>query len=93
MATDARKANFKTHTREATRQLWNALQNLKGLQAEWTAQDYGNTLGTDEANPDGSGSEHVGLAPAAFGAVLFATTDAIDALMDAGHATNVTNIL
>lgn len=93
MATDTRKKDFKTKAREAARRLWGAYQELKGLQDEWNAQDYGNTLGTDVANPDGSGSEHVGLAPAAFGAVVFDTANAIDAVMDSGHATNITNIL
>lgn len=87
MATEARKSDYKSETRDAARRLWDAYNDLLGLQAEWTAQDYGASLGTDD---DG---EHTGIPPATFGSVVFDTANAIKALMDGGHATNVTNIL
>lgn len=73
--------------RQKAIQLWNAYQDLKAMQDEWNAQDYGNTLTID---PDGNNAD---IAPADVGAVVFATADAIKVVMDAGHATNVTKLL
>ena len=68
-------------------QLWDAVQALKGLQAEWNAQDFGSTLVIDI---DGNNSD---VTVAQVGAVVFATTDAIDTLLLGGHATNLTALL
>lgn len=81
-----RKSDYITIARENTRQLWDAVNELKALQLEWQALDYGTTL------PDGEG-ENTGYASAAVGAVVFATTDAILALFAGGHATNLANLL
>ena len=56
------------------------------MQTEWNAQDYGANL------EDGTG-ENTGIAAADVGSVVFATMDAVKVLMDAGHATNLTNLL
>ena len=87
MATDARQSDYVTYVRQAARNLWEAHNDLKALQAEWNAQDYGNTLVI------GAEGENAGLTPAQIGAVAFATTDAIEVVMLAGNATNITNIL
>jgi hypothetical protein len=88
MATDARKSDFISEAREAARDLWNAQQKFIGLQAEWNGQDYGNTITAE----DFSGSNE-GLTTANIGAVVFDTANAVQAVMAAGHATNVTNLL
>ncbi len=73
--------------RQKAIQLWNAYQDLKSMQDEWNAQDYGNTLTID---PSGNNAD---ILPADVGAVVFATADAINVVMNAGHATNVTKLL
>lgn len=73
--------------RQQAIQLWNAYQSLKSMQDEWNAQDYGNTLVID---PGGNNAD---ITPADVGAVVFATADAINTVMNAGHATNVTKLL
>ena len=73
--------------RQKAIQLWNAYQDLKSMQDEWNAQDYGNTLTID---PGGNNAD---ILPADVGAVVFATADAINVVMNAGHATNVTKLL
>jgi hypothetical protein len=82
----SRHTDYVTEVRKNTKALWNSLQALKGLQAEWTAQDYGSTM-TDPI------PGHEGYTNVMVGAVLFATTDAIDDLLNTGHATNVTALL
>lgn len=73
--------------RQKAIQLWNAYQDLRSMQDEWNAQDYGNTLAID---PGGNNAD---ITPSDVGAVVFATADAIKVVMDAGHATNVTKLL
>lgn len=73
--------------RQKAIQLWNAYQDLKAMQDEWNAQDYGNTLTID---PSGNNAD---ITAADVGAVVFATADAINVVMNAGHATNVTKLL
>lgn len=78
----SRKEEFVADARRHARNLWEAVNALKGLQKEWNALDYGNVLG------DASG------APAAdVGAVVFATTDAVEGLLASGHATNLCKLL
>lgn len=86
MATAKREQDFITLTRQETRAFWDAYNALRVRQAEWQAQDYGNTL-------DAGTGENEGIVAADVGAVIFATMDAVKAVMDAGHATNVTNLL
>lgn len=73
--------------RQNTIQLWQAYQAIRSLKDEWNAQDYGNTL---EIDPGGNNAD---ILPADVGAVVFATADAINGVMNAGHATNVTKLL
>jgi hypothetical protein len=81
-----RDQNYITEVRQNAKKFWDAVNALKGLQPEWQALDYGNTLA------DGEG-DNLGYNRAQVGAVVFATTDAILALLASGHATNVANLL
>jgi hypothetical protein len=84
----ARDEEFTMITRQAAAQLWEAWLTLKGLQNEWNAQDYGNTLDLDVGGVNGH------LSPSQVGAVIFDTANAIDtSVMQVGHSTNVTNLL
>lgn len=81
-----RGQDYITIARQYNKQIWDALNALEGLQPEWQALDYGSTL------PDGEG-ENAGITGAEVGSVVFATTDAIRALLDTGHATNMAKLL
>jgi hypothetical protein len=82
----AREQTFVSEVRELNRQIWEAQMRLRGLQTEWNALDYSNTL------DDGEG-ENAGITRAMIGAVLFDTSNAIQAVLDAGHATNMAKLL
>lgn len=78
--------DYYTRVRMANQQVWEGLNDLKALQREWNASDYGTTL------PAGEGP-HAGLVRADLGSVVFATADAISTLLDSGHATNMAKLL
>lgn len=77
-----RRDEFVTDVRRHVRAIWDNLNALEALQIEWTALDYGNTLGTIE-----------GLTAAEVGPCVHATPDAIRALLATGHATNLAKLL
>lgn len=81
-----RGSDFISEARQHAKALWDALNSLESMQHEWSALDYGSTL------ENGIG-DNEGYTASAVGSVLFATTDAIRALMNSGHATNVANLL
>ena len=81
-----RDQDFYTDARTNARDLWNAINNLKALQREWNARDFGNTL------PIGAG-ENDGLIAADVGAVVFDSADALIVVLDSGHATNIAKLL
>ena len=81
-----RHQDYISAVRAANRQIWDGVNELKALQREWQALDYGTTL------PDGEGANE-GYTKSEIGAVAFATTDALSALLDGGHATNMANAL
>ena len=81
-----RDQDFITEARQNARKLWDAVNALKALQAEYNALDYGSTL------KDGVG-ENEGYTKSEVGAVVFATTDAIFNLLISGHATNIATLL
>ena len=83
-----RQADYVTEVRIATRKLWSALNELKALQREWTALDYMNTLSEDAFQ-----GENAGLDASAIAAIVFTTTDALLALLDTGHGTNLARVL
>jgi hypothetical protein len=77
-----RKEEFVADARRYARAIWDNLNALQALQAEWNALDYGNTLGT-----------HEGLVPTDVGSVVFDTATALRATLAAGHATNLAKLL
>lgn len=85
-AEEARESDFITNARAAARKVWDGARELKALQPEWNAQDYGNTLGTGVGANEGITKEQVGAA-------VFATADALTTLFADGHATNLTDLL
>ena len=82
----SRQADYISEARAANRQVWDGINALKALQREYNALDYGNTL------PHGSG-ENEGISKAEVGAVIFDTANALVALLDTGHATNMAKLL
>lgn len=84
--TPSRQQDYLTMARQHTAALLEAYLALKAMQTEWNAQAIGD-------NPfDGVGANE-GYTSAQAGAVVFDTMSAIDTLMAAGHATNLTNLL
>jgi hypothetical protein len=82
----ARESDFITEARQHAKAILNAYNALKGLQIEWNALDYANTL------DDGAGANE-GITKAEVGSVVFDTTDAITVLLAAGHSTNLHKLL
>ena len=80
------QSDYITEARAANRKVWDGINALKSLQREYNALDYGNTL------PDGAG-ENAGISKAEVGAVIFDTANALVALLDTGHATNMAKLL
>lgn len=84
--TTARDSEFYDKVRQSNRALWNAINDLQELQRQWNALDYSNTL------TDGVGTNE-GLTKTEVGAVVFDTANAMKAVLDAGHATNIAKLL
>lgn len=82
----SRQSDYITLVREANRNLWNSINTLVALQREWNAMDYGNTL------PEGVG-DNAGLTDTEIGAVVFDTANAMVAVLNNGHATNMAKLL
>lgn len=83
-----RQQNYITEARLAAKQIWDGLNTLKGLQREWAALDYGTTLAAGAV-----GGTNEGILAADVGAVVNTTANAVSALFDTGHATNIAKIL
>lgn len=82
----ARDDQYIHEVRQATRSLWEALNNLKAAQREHTALDYGTTLDVSSVEADG-------ITKAEVTAVVFTTADAIEGLLNQGHGTNLAKLL
>jgi len=82
----AREQDYYTLARQANTAIWDALNDLVALQREWNAMDFGNTL------EPGAGAND-GLTKTEIGAVVFDTTNAMLAVLAAGHATNMARLL
>ena len=82
----AREQDFITLARQHNKAIWDAINELVGLQREWNALDYGNTL------EPGAGAND-GLTKTEIGAVVFDTTNATLAVLASGHATNMAKLL
>jgi hypothetical protein len=83
---ESRNSEYYDKARQANKQLWEAINNLTELQRQWNALDYGNTL------TDGVGTNE-GLTKAEIGAVVFDTANAMQAVLNAGHGTNMAKLL
>lgn len=86
MASSTRPQDYYTLVREANRKVWEGVKELLGLQAEWNAGDYLNNL------PPGSGAND-GITSTELGAVVFDTADALETLLQGGHAANMQKLL
>lgn len=82
----AREQDYYTVARQQNKAIWDAVNALIGLQREWNALDYGNTL-----DPGVGANE--GLTKTEIGAVVFDTTNAFVGVLSAGHATNMAKLL
>lgn len=84
----ASKANaYMTAVRVQTTNLLTVLNQLHLLRQEWDALDYISTYDDAELSGDNEGKTKAQLA-----AVLGTSLDALDALLAAGHATNLFNL-
>jgi len=81
-----RQQDFYTLARNHSKAIWDGINALVALQREWQALDYGNTL------EPGAGAND-GLTKTEIGAVVFDTTNAMVAVLAAGHATNMARLL
>ncbi len=82
----SRESDYITEVRQANRQLWDAINQLVTLQREWNALDYSTTLNEFVG-------ENENLAAADVGAVVFDSANAMVAVLNAGHATNMAKLL
>ena len=85
-----RQQQFITEVRELNRQVWDGIAKLKAKQREWNALDYGNTL---EDGMNNGAITNAGVTRTEVGSVLFDTVNAMEAVLDAGHATNMAKLL
>ena len=81
-----RSQDYISLIRTANRQIWDAVNTLVAAQREWNALDYGATLAAGEGANEG-------ISKAMVGAVAFDTANALVATLNAGHATNMANLL
>jgi len=81
-----RQQDYISIVRQTATILWNSINTLEALQKEWQALDYSATLEAGEG-------ENIKQSRADIGAVLFDTTDALRALLNGGHATNLAKLL
>lgn len=86
MSRTARDQEYINLARAYTKQTWEGILGMLALQAEWNALDYLNTL------ENGTG-ENAGITAAEVGAVLFDTANALEAVLLAGSATNMSKLL
>lgn len=82
----ARQQDFISEARQHARLLWEAINALEGLQKEWNALDYSNTLTDGEGENDKLTRLHIG-------SVVFDTANAVRTVLDTGHATNIARLL
>lgn len=81
-----REQDFITEARQHNKAIWDGINALVSLQREWNAMDFGNTL-------DAGAGDNTGIDAAQVGAVVFDTANAFVAVLNAGHATNMANLL
>lgn len=79
---------YVSEVRAAAAKVFDGVNALKSLQAEYTAGGYADTLPTAEP-----GAANEGITKADVAAVVFTTGDALAALLAGGHATNIVKVL
>lgn len=77
---------FLTDARTASTKVFNGILELVKLQEQWNALDYG-------SNPFTGTNQNIGVTSAQAGNAVFATANAMKALLDQGHGTNLANLL
>jgi hypothetical protein len=85
-AKENQDSDFITRVRQQNKIIWEAIGELQEMQRQWNALDYSNSL------TDGQ-DENEGINKAEVGAVVFDTTDALLAVLNEGHATNMAKLL
>lgn len=81
-----REQDFYSEHRANVRKVLEGINGLVAGQREYNALDYGNTL------EPGAG-ENDGVTKVEIGAVVFDTANALVAVLNAGHATNMYKVL
>lgn len=82
----SRESDYVTEVRQANREVWEGILKLLSLQKEWNALDYSQELN------DFVG-ENAHLNATQVGAVVFDTANALETLLQSGHATNMATLL
>lgn len=82
----SRAEEYYQQVRDANRAIWDGINQLKGLQREWNALDYGTTLPNEPVGNEG-------IMSAELGAVVFDSANALEATLASGHATNMAKLL
>jgi hypothetical protein len=78
--------DFISRARQLAKHQWDVAVELQAMQKIWNAQDLGNTLSPGEG-------ENMGYDKDKVGAVVFASNDAVAAVvLGPGHSTNYTNL-
>ena len=85
---NARQRQYYIDAITANRKIWQGINELQALQKESNAMDLGNTL------PDGEeGTDFEGITKTEILAVVHDTANALQVVLNAGHATNMANLL
>jgi len=85
---NARQKQYYIDTIIANRKIWQGINELQALKKEGDAMDLGNTLPDGEQDID---LEHVTAAQLL--SVVYSTSDALQAVLNSGHATNMARLL
>ena len=75
--------DYTTKVQEYNRNIWDNILRLKALQTQWNKLNYANTL--EVQNPE--------LTAADYGAVVFASADALMAVIESGVGGNMAKLL
>lgn len=84
----ARKSDFVAEVRRDVALITEGLSDLLAKQTEWAALDYGTSM-----EPEDLEGSSAAVLPADVGAVVFDTANALKAVLNAGHATNLYKLL
>lgn len=90
----SRQSDYMTEVRQLAKQLTDAILGLEAKQSEYNWLAYGDAPAEGQpANlPDGVG-DNAGITRGEIGAVVFDTANAMRAVLNAGHGTNLAKLL